>query len=120
MEWLNGPETDENMEVDIGFIPQMEIQITSPSKKVPKDIQEKELPEDKNMAKNVQNMKWKKEISMYDAERTLEIAFYPFKKVRYMYIKPLFLTMWSDLCFVGFHIINNLLTCICQFNNVLC
>lgn len=83
MEWLNGPETDENMEVDIGFIPQMEIQITSPSKKVPKDIQEKELPEDKNMAKNVQNMKWKKEISMYDAERSLEIAFYPFKKIVY-------------------------------------
>lgn len=109
MEWLNGPETDENMEVDIGFIPQMEIQITSPSKKVPKDLQEKELPEDKNMVKNVQNMKWKKEISMYDAERTLEIAFYPFKKVRYS--NPLFLTMSSDLCFVGFHI--KLLTCTC-------
>lgn len=82
MEWLNGPETDENMEVDIGFMPQMEIKITSPSKKVPKDNQDKELPENNNMAKNVQNIKWKKEISMYDAERALEIAFYPFKKVR--------------------------------------
>lgn len=116
MEWLNGPETDENMEVDIGFIPQMEIQITSPSKKVPKDVQEKELPEDKNMAKNVQNMKWKKEISMYDAERSLEIAFYPFKKVRYS--NPLFLNLWTYVYVVGFHF--NLLTSTCQFNNVLC
>lgn len=83
MEWLNGPETDENMEVDIGFMPQMEIKISSPSKKVSKEDQGKELPEDKNMAKTVQNMKWTKEISMYNAERNLEIAFYPFKKIVY-------------------------------------
>lgn len=89
MEWLNGPETGENMEVDIGFIPQMDITITSPSKKVSKEDQQKELPEDKNMAKTIQNMKWTKEISMYDAERNLEIGFYPFKKVYLSYFQTL-------------------------------
>lgn len=48
---------------------------------------------------------------MYDVERILEIVFYLFKKVRYMYINLLFLIMWFDLCFVGFYI--NFLICIC-------
>lgn len=68
------------------------------------------------MAKNVQNMKWKKEIFMYDAERSLEIAFYLFKKVRYSNL--LFLNLQIDLYVVGFYF--NFLICICQFNNVFC
>lgn len=65
------------------------------------------------MVKNVQNMKWKKEIFMYDVERSLEIAFYLFKKVRYSNL--LFLIMQFGLCFVGFYI--KVLICICQFEN---
>ena len=31
MEWLNGPQESQNMEVDIGYMPQMELKSTGPS-----------------------------------------------------------------------------------------
>ena len=34
MEWLNGPRESENMEVDIGFMPQMELKATRSSVQV--------------------------------------------------------------------------------------
>lgn len=86
MEWLNGPLEGENMEVDIGFMPQMEVTITAPSVPLTPDTQhmkDLEVPNDDTMANKVSNIKWTKEITVAEARRNLEVKMYPFKEVEY-------------------------------------
>ncbi|KAG8506698.1 Selenoprotein N [Galemys pyrenaicus] len=87
MEWLYGASESSNMEVDIGYVPQMELKATGPS--VPSVI----LDEDGNMVDSrlpsgeplqfvFEEIKWQQELSWEEAARRLEVAMYPFKKVR--------------------------------------
>ncbi|KAJ8780956.1 hypothetical protein J1605_000999 [Eschrichtius robustus] len=87
MEWLYGASESSNMEVDIGYIPQMELEATGPS--VPSVI----LDEDGNMIDSrlpsgeplqfvFEEITWQQELSWEEAARRLEVAMYPFKKVR--------------------------------------
>ncbi|XP_048961743.1 selenoprotein N isoform X4 [Canis lupus dingo] len=87
MEWLYGASESSNMEVDIGYIPQMELEATGPS--VPSMI----LDEDGNMIDSrppsgeplqfvFEEIKWQQELSWEEAARRLEVAMYPFKKVQ--------------------------------------
>ncbi|KAF5924607.1 hypothetical protein HPG69_004479 [Diceros bicornis minor] len=87
MEWLYGASESSNMEVDIGYIPQMELEAVGPS--VPSVI----LDEDGNMIDSrlpsgeplqfvFEDIKWQQELSWEEAARRLEVAMYPFKKVR--------------------------------------
>lgn len=65
LEWVNGPGDDrtmENMEVDIGFVPRMELRA--------------DLPEP-------QTFDWDEEVSFEDAFRQIEMQLYPFKQVTY-------------------------------------
>lgn len=81
MEWLNGNSDNGNMEVDIGFMPQMELSSTAES--LPAVTGEEDLRE-KYIAPNASNQReivWNEEISMEEAERLLEQEMYPFKKV---------------------------------------
>uniref|UniRef100_A0A8C0NH94 Selenoprotein N n=1 Tax=Canis lupus familiaris TaxID=9615 RepID=A0A8C0NH94_CANLF len=89
MEWLYGASESSNMEVDIGYIPQMELEATGPS--VPSMI----LDEDGNMIDSrppsgeplqfvFEEIKWQQELSWEEAARRLEVAMYPFKKVTYL------------------------------------
>ncbi|KAK3093662.1 hypothetical protein FSP39_018598 [Pinctada imbricata] len=81
MEWLNGPQESENMEVDIGFLPQMEINITGPSVPYQAGVQDTPIPGGRDkIDKELSSIKWTKEITMHQAERNLEIHLYPFKK----------------------------------------
>ncbi|OWF41177.1 Selenoprotein N [Mizuhopecten yessoensis] len=86
MEWLNGPLEGENMEVDIGFQPQMEVTITAPS--VPltsENLYQKDLevPVDLSMEDKVKDIKWTGEITMTEARKNMEVKMYPFKQVEY-------------------------------------
>ncbi|TKC44135.1 hypothetical protein EI555_017387, partial [Monodon monoceros] len=89
MEWLYGASESSNMEVDIGYIPQMELEATGPS--VPSVI----LDEDGNMIDSrlpsgeplqfvFEEITWQQELSWEEAARRLEVAMYPFKKVTYL------------------------------------
>lgn len=89
MEWLYGASETSNMEVDIGYIPQMELEAVGPS--VPSVI----LDEDGNMIDSrlpsgeplqfvFEEIKWHQELSWEEAARRLEVAMYPFKKVNYL------------------------------------
>lgn len=71
MEWLNGPSED-SMEVDIGYMPQMSL-ISSLISADPPD----KLGEDQN----VSSIQWDKEISFEEALDALELHFFPFKEV---------------------------------------
>uniref|UniRef100_A0A8C6GAW3 Selenoprotein N n=1 Tax=Mus spicilegus TaxID=10103 RepID=A0A8C6GAW3_MUSSI len=89
MEWLYGASETSNMEVDIGYVPQMELEAVGPS--VPSVI----LDEDGNMIDSrlpsgeplqfvFEEIKWHQELSWEEAARRLEVAMYPFKKVNYL------------------------------------
>uniref|UniRef100_A0A8C0HW31 Selenoprotein N n=1 Tax=Balaenoptera musculus TaxID=9771 RepID=A0A8C0HW31_BALMU len=89
MEWLYGASEGSNMEVDIGYIPQMELEATGPS--VPSVI----LDEDGNMIDSrlpsgeplqfvFEEITWQQELNWEEAARRLEVAMYPFKKVTYL------------------------------------
>uniref|UniRef100_A0A8C5UYP6 EF-hand domain-containing protein n=1 Tax=Microcebus murinus TaxID=30608 RepID=A0A8C5UYP6_MICMU len=89
MEWLYGASESSNMEVDIGYVPQMELEATGPS--VPSMI----LDEDGNMIDShlpsgeplqfvFEEIEWQQELSWEEAARRLEVAMYPFKKVTYL------------------------------------
>ncbi|KAF0875579.1 SELN protein, partial [Crocuta crocuta] len=89
MEWLYGASESSNMEVDIGYIPQMELEAVGPS--VPSVI----LDEDGNVIDSrppsgeplqfvFEEIEWQQELSWEEAARRLEVAMYPFKKVTYL------------------------------------
>uniref|UniRef100_A0A8C9Q6D3 EF-hand domain-containing protein n=1 Tax=Spermophilus dauricus TaxID=99837 RepID=A0A8C9Q6D3_SPEDA len=89
MEWLYGASEGSSMEVDIGYVPQMELEAMGPS--VPSVI----LDEDGNVIDSCQpsgeplqfvfeEIRWQQELSWEEAARHLEVAMYPFKKVTYL------------------------------------
>lgn len=84
MEWLNGPSETENMEVDIGYMPQMMANITDKSH-IPRHPHELlgEVPVEVNnqLMESLQYLEWTKEIPQEDALRDLEVKMYPFKEV---------------------------------------
>ena len=69
MEWITDVQTAASMQVDIGFLPQMEIKLMAPT--------------NEDLEKKVQGIKWTKEVSQTEARRKLEIKMYPFKQVPY-------------------------------------
>lgn len=89
MEWLYGASEGSNMEVDIGYLPQMELQASGPS--VPSFIQDEEGNvidsrggEGDPIQFVFEEIHWKSEISQEEAARRLELTLYPFKKVAYL------------------------------------
>ncbi|KAL4624193.1 selenoprotein N-like [Arapaima gigas] len=91
MEWLYGASESSNMEVDIGYLPQMELQATRPS--VPTFIHDEEGNVIDSRVGGAggdpiqfvfEEIAWKSEISHEEAARRMELTFYPFKKVEYL------------------------------------
>lgn len=89
MEWLYGASESSNMEVDIGFLPQLELQSSGPS--IPSFIQDEEgniIDSRGDGSDPVQfvfeDIRWTSEISQEEAAQHIEVAFYPFKKVSYL------------------------------------
>lgn len=75
MEWFNGP-TEDSMEVDIGFIPQMSL-ISS--------LMSAEHSDVLRVIQNVSTIKWDEEISEEEALDALELYFFPFKEVYFIF-----------------------------------
>lgn len=95
MEWLYGASESSNMEVDIGFLPQMELTSTGPS--TPSII----LDEEGNVIDNkessqepiqfiFEDITWSSEISQQEALHRMEVTYYPFKKVEYVPFSEVF------------------------------
>uniref|UniRef100_A0A8C8I9G7 Selenoprotein N n=1 Tax=Oncorhynchus tshawytscha TaxID=74940 RepID=A0A8C8I9G7_ONCTS len=89
MEWLYGATENSNMEVDIGYLPQMELQAAGPS--TPSFIQDEEgnIIDSRGGGSDpiqfvFEDIHWTSEISREEAARRLEVTFYPFKKVSYL------------------------------------
>ncbi|EHB08871.1 Selenoprotein N [Heterocephalus glaber] len=89
MEWLYGASESSSMEVDIGYIPQMELEATGPS--VPSVILDEDgnlidsrLPSGEPLQFVFEEIRWQQELSWEEAARRLEVAMYPFKKVTYL------------------------------------
>ena len=91
MEWHN--QENENMEVDIGYSPRMELMSSMPSLKshisdqdgVMRSISKEHLKPlfEKSYKDLVERIKWDEEIEIKEAFVKLEQSFYPFKKVTY-------------------------------------
>lgn len=88
MEWLYGASESSNMEVDIGYLPQMELKSTGPS--TPSIITDTEgnIIDSREGGEPIQfvfeDIHWTSEISQQEAARRLEVTLYPFKKVSYL------------------------------------
>lgn len=89
MEWLYGASESSNMEVDIGYLPQMELQSSSPS--TPSFIEDEEgnIIDSRGQGNDpiqfvFEEIHWTSEISREEASRRIEVTFYPFKKVSYL------------------------------------
>lgn len=89
MEWLYGSSESSNMEVDIGYLPQMELQSSSPS--TPSFIEDEEgnIIDSRGQGNDpiqfvFEEIHWTSEISREEATRRIEVTFYPFKKVSYL------------------------------------
>lgn len=84
MEWLNGPQETDGMEVDLGFIPQLQLISTGPSIKL-NNINSNEIfihgPSDYEAS--ISNIEWSEEIDMEDALKIIEQTMYPFKQITY-------------------------------------
>ncbi|KAI8744586.1 selenoprotein N [Biomphalaria glabrata] len=76
MEWLTDKNDPEVMEVDIGFMPKMEIRSVGYSHKPNSDGQENNDFENTTIV-------WQKEITYEEAKDALDVRFFPFKKVKY-------------------------------------
>ncbi|KAG7510254.1 hypothetical protein JOB18_016945 [Solea senegalensis] len=89
MEWLYGASESSNMEVDIGYLPQLELQSTGPS--TPSIITDEEgnIIDSRDGATEpiqfiFEDIHWTSEISQQEAARRMEVTLYPFKKVPYL------------------------------------
>ncbi|KAF1374793.1 hypothetical protein PFLUV_G00232780 [Perca fluviatilis] len=89
MEWLYGASESSNMEVDIGYLPQLELQSTGPS--TPSIIMDEEgniIDSRDGGGEPIQfvfeDIHWTSEMSRQEATRRLEVTFYPFQKVSYL------------------------------------
>ncbi|KAJ7304322.1 hypothetical protein JRQ81_011869 [Phrynocephalus forsythii] len=86
MEWLYGALESSNMEVDIGYLPQMELESLGPS--IPSVIHDEngnvmDSREGEPIQFIFEEIAWQEEISWVEAARKLEVAMYPFKKISY-------------------------------------
>ena len=85
MEWLNAPKDVNNMEVDIGYMPKMELKSTGASVLAfdrGQDRRDRKIESagiDHEQA--IQSIRWTEEITQEEARRKLEVAMYPFKEV---------------------------------------
>uniref|UniRef100_A0A4W4GXB2 Uncharacterized protein n=1 Tax=Electrophorus electricus TaxID=8005 RepID=A0A4W4GXB2_ELEEL len=89
MEWLYGASESSSMEVDIGYLPQMELRAAGPSTpSVVYDEQGNVIDSRAEGGEPVQfvfeEIRWSSEISREEAARRLDVTFYPFKKVPYL------------------------------------
>uniref|UniRef100_A0A3Q2DG87 Selenoprotein N n=1 Tax=Cyprinodon variegatus TaxID=28743 RepID=A0A3Q2DG87_CYPVA len=89
MEWLYGASESSNMEVDIGYLPQLELRSTAPSTpSVIVDETGNVLDSRDGSNDQIQfvfeEIHWTSEISQEEAVRRLEVTLYPFKKVSYL------------------------------------
>uniref|UniRef100_A0A4W3J8G2 Selenoprotein N n=1 Tax=Callorhinchus milii TaxID=7868 RepID=A0A4W3J8G2_CALMI len=89
MEWLYGASESGNMEVDIGYLPQMELSAVAPS--VPSIITDENgntVDSGNIVGEPIQfvfeDIEWRSEISFDEAAQNLETTMYPFKKVSYL------------------------------------
>ncbi|NXG48115.1 SELN protein, partial [Psilopogon haemacephalus] len=89
MEWLYGASESSNMEVDIGYLPQMELESTGPS--IPSVIHDENGnvidsrdPSGEPIQFVFEEITWQQQIPWEEAARRLEVAMYPFKKVSYL------------------------------------
>uniref|UniRef100_A0A3Q1F5A9 Selenoprotein N n=1 Tax=Acanthochromis polyacanthus TaxID=80966 RepID=A0A3Q1F5A9_9TELE len=89
MEWLYGASESSNMEVDIGYLPQLELQSTGPSTpSIIVDEQGNIIDSRDSSGEPIQfvfeEIHWSSEIGQQEAARRLEVTLYPFKKVSYL------------------------------------
>ena len=84
---MNGPNEVEHMEVDIGFMPKMELNAPNPSSQVTIYSESGDVLYEPSNQQDTSSgtIVWDEEISMEDALRLLEMEMYPFKKVRTCY-----------------------------------
>uniref|UniRef100_A0A3Q1IAH4 EF-hand domain-containing protein n=1 Tax=Anabas testudineus TaxID=64144 RepID=A0A3Q1IAH4_ANATE len=89
MEWLYGASESSNMEVDIGYLPQLELQATGPS--TPSIIVDEKgniIDRRDGNSEPIQfvfeEIHWASEISQQEAAQRMEVTLYPFKKVSYL------------------------------------
>lgn len=84
MEWLKGASETE-MEVDIGYMPRMELRGTAPSRPSfweGRDLREAYRPEiDEPAEAALEDLSWDHEVQVDVCTRAMEIEFYPFQKV---------------------------------------
>ncbi|KAG8143120.1 hypothetical protein E2320_000401 [Naja naja] len=83
MEWLYGALESSNMEVDIGYLPQMELESLGPS--TPSVIHDEngnviDSREGEPIQFIFEDISWQREISWEEASGKLEVVMYPFKK----------------------------------------
>lgn len=82
MEWLKN-DAEDSMEVDIGYMEQMELRSTGPSRPATYegyDIRQSLKPET-DSEEVIDDLTWTKEVQVDMCERAMEVEFYPFKKV---------------------------------------
>ncbi|KAJ0008985.1 hypothetical protein NQD34_016400 [Periophthalmus magnuspinnatus] len=89
MEWLYGASESSNMEVDIGFLPQMELMSTGPSTPSVIIDEEGNVIDSKESNQDpiqfvFEDIIWTSEISHQEALQHMELTYYPFKKVDYL------------------------------------
>lgn len=89
MEWLYGASETSNMEVDIGYLPQMELGAEGPSTpSVIYDEQGNMIDSRGEGGEPIQfvfeEIVWSEELRREEASRRLEVTMYPFKKVPYL------------------------------------
>ncbi|NXV80257.1 SELN protein, partial [Atlantisia rogersi] len=89
MEWLYGASESSSMEVDIGYLPQMELESPGPS--IPSVIHDENGnvidsrdPSGEPIQFVFEEITWQQEIPWEEAAQKLEVAMYPFKKVSYL------------------------------------
>lgn len=91
MEWLTGNPDEQNMEVDIGYLPQLVINSTAPSQILDvgksSDLKEKYI-EEVEYSEDLEE--WIQEISEEEALKKMEVAMYPFKELTYFNISDAF------------------------------
>lgn len=95
MEWLYGASESSNMEVDIGYLPQMELTSTGPS--TPSIIVDEAgnvIDSQDGSQEPIQfifeDITWTSEISQQEASHRMEVTYYPFKKVDYLPFSEVF------------------------------
>jgi len=83
LEWLKSHQ-EHDMEVDIGYMPLMEVRSTGGSRPAiweGKDLRHLFKPELQPADSLIHDLNWSQEIIVDECERAMELQFYPFKSV---------------------------------------